>query len=717
MLQLTQKLGSGEMQVQDVPPPMRDNGMVVVKNHYSLISAGTEASSVRAARSNLIEKAKQRPTQLRQVIESAKRQGLMATYRAVQKKLDAYSPLGYSCAGEVVEVGEDVPGIACGDRVACAGAGYANHAEFVSVPANLCVKLPPGADLKLAAFNTVGAIALQGVRQSEIRLGESCVVIGLGLIGQLTCLLLRATGAKVIGIDIDSWAVAFASRHTADLAWERSEPGLENRIAQATQGLGADAVIITASTESTDPVNFAGNISRQKGRVVIVGAVPTGFERDAYYRKELELRMSCSYGPGRYDPVYEEHGLDYPPAYVRWTERRNMQAFQELLQDGRLSLSSLATHEFAFKDASQAYELILARQERYLGILLRYDGTQQLVRRPLPVRESAPRGPGVSIAFIGAGSYAQGNLLPNIPHAANIVRRAVATNNGATSKRVAEKFGFECCTSDAGEMIAREDIDTVFIATRHNSHARYVAAALHAGKRVFVEKPLAMSEEELREVETAYRDAELRDSQPILMAGFNRRFSELVRSAKRALGSGGPMSMVYRVNAGQIPSSHWIQDPAVGGGRIVGEACHFIDLMTFFCGSPPVRAFASALPSPLLLPDVVAITLEFADGSIGSLSYFANGSKAIEKEYFEAHNCGNTAIIRDFRTLELGLGSSVRKSSLRTPDKGQPAMVREFIKALQAGSASPISFEEICAVTRATFAIARSIQERQAIVF
>jgi len=717
MLQLTQKLGSGEMQVQDVPPPMRDNGMVVVKNHYSLISAGTEASSVRAARSNLIEKAKQRPAQLRQVIESVRRQGLMATYRAVQKKLDAYSPLGYSCAGEVVEVGEDVPGIACGDRVACAGAGYANHAEFVCVPANLCVKLAPGADLKLAAFNTVGAIALQGVRQSEVRLGESCAVIGLGLIGQLTCLLLRAAGAKVVGIDIDPWAVEFARRHTADIAWERSEPGLETRIAQITQGLGADAVIITASADSTDPVNLAGSIARQKGRVVIVGAVPTGFERDSYYRKELELRMSCSYGPGRYDPVYEEHGLDYPPAYVRWTERRNMQAFQELIQVGRLPLSSLATHEFAFKNASQAYELILARQEPYLGLLLRYDEAQPLVRRPVAIREGARRGPGVSIAFIGAGSYAQGNLLPNIPQAANIIRRAVATSNGATSKRVAEKFGFECCMSDTGELIARDDIDTVFIATRHNSHARYVSAALRAGKRVFVEKPLAMREDELSEVEAVYRDAELRGSHPFLMTGFNRRFSELVRTAKRALGNGGPMSMVYRVNAGQIPSSHWIQDPAVGGGRIVGEGCHFIDLMTFFCGSLPVRVFASALPSPLHLPDVVAVTLEFSDGSIGSFSYFANGSKVVEKEYFEAHSCGNTAILRDFRTLELGLGSSVRKSSVRTPDKGQPTMMREFMLALQAGSASPISFEEICAVTRATFAIARSTQERQAIVF
>ncbi len=715
MLQLTQQLGSGEMRVQEVPAPMCEPGMVVVKNHYSLISAGTEASSVRAARSNLIQKAKQRPAQLRQVIESVKRQGLKATYRAVQKKLDAYSALGYSCAGEVVEVGEGVLDIACGDLVACAGAGYANHAEIVSVPANLCVKLPPDADLRLAAFNTVGAIALQGVRQSEIRLGETCIVIGLGLIGQLTCLLLRSAGARAIGIDIDPWAVAFANQHTADIAWERGDASLDSRIVQITEGLGADAVIITASSDSTDPINLAGSLARQKGRVVIVGAVPTGFERDAYYRKELELRMSCSYGPGRYDPVYEEHGLDYPPAYVRWTERRNMQAFQELIQHGRLPLAKLVTHEFAFADASKAYELILGRRERYLGILLHYDAVQPLLRRPVLIQEAPSRASSVSIAFIGAGSYAQSNLLPHIPPSQSLVRRAVATSNGATSKRVAEKFGFECCTSDASELIARSDINTIFIATRHDSHARYVVAALRAGKRVFVEKPLAMSLDELNEIEAAYRDARLQGFQPVLMVGFNRRFAELARTVKRALGCGGPVAMLYRINAGLIPVSHWIQDPVAGGGRILGEACHFIDLMTFLCGALPVRVFASALPSPAHLPDVVTATVEFANGSIGSLSYCANGSKVIEKEYLEVHGSGRSAILRDFRSLELAQGGGLRKSSLRTPDKGQPAMVREFLHALETGSAAPIAFDEICAVTRATLAIMQSLRERQAI--
>jgi polar amino acid transport system substrate-binding protein len=714
MLQLTQKLGSGEMRVQEVPAPMCEWGTVVVKNRYSLISAGTEGSSVRAARSSLIQKARQRPAQVRQVIESIKRQGIMATYRAVQKKLDSYSPLGYSCAGEVVAVGEGVPEIVRGDLVACAGAGYANHAEFISVPANLCVKLHRDADLKLAAFNTMGAIALQGVRQSEIRLGENCAVIGLGLIGQLTRRLLCAAGAKAIGIDVDPWAVEVAGRNTTDAAWTRDEPGLEEKISQLTGGLGVDAVIITAATDSTDPINFAGRIARQKGRVVVVGAVPTGFERESYYRKELELRMSCSYGPGRYDPAYEEHGLDYPAGYVRWTEQRNMQAFQEMIHAGRLPLADLITHQFALEDAEKAYDLILAHKERYLGIILRYDAAQPLAHQPVAVHEGVSKEARVSIAFIGAGSYAQGSLLPNLPHSSRIARRAVVTSNGTTSKRVAEKFGFESCTSDPAEILAREDINTVFIATRHDTHARYVAEALRAGKRIFVEKPLALDEDELAGIEALYNDAIANGAQPMLMVGFNRRFSRLAKAAKQALG-GGPMSMVYRINAGQIPASHWIQDPAVGGGRIVGEACHFIDLMTFFCGSLPVRVYASALPGQQQTPDTVTATIEFADGSIGSLSYFANGSKAIEKEYIEAHSFGNTAILRDFSTLELGLGGTVRKSSLRTQDKGQPAMLSKFVQALETGGPSPIPFEEIRAVTRATFGILRSIREHQAV--
>ena len=488
---------------------------------------------------------------------------------------------------------------------------------------------------------------------------------------------------------------------------------LQDRIAWLTDGLGVDAVIIAAATLGTDPINFAGQIARQKGRVVIVGDVPTGFERESYYRKELDLRMSCSHGPGRYDPTYEEHGIDYPPAYVRWSEQRNMQAFQDLTCTGRIDVGCLTTHEFPLENAQQAYDIILKRTERFFGILLRYDAAKPLPK--VPIRVGAMRGSATaSIAFIGAGSYAQGSLLPNLPNDQAVVRRAVVTTNGTTSKRVAEKFRFEYCTSDAGDVLNSTNIDCVFIATRHDSHARYVADALRAGKRVFVEKPVALTEDELGKIDAAYHEALERGGAPVLMVGFNRRFSEFAKAVRRALGN-GPMAMMYRVNAGAIPNSHWIQDPLVGGGRIIGEACHFIDLLTFFCGALPVRVFASAFPNPVRRSDIAAINLEFADGSVGTVCYYANGSRSFDKEYVEIHTSGNTAVIRDFRTLELGLGDRIRKTSLRAPDKGQRAMMREFVEVLKLGGPSPVPFEQVCAVARASFAAVRSIREHKAI--
>ena len=371
MEQLTQKLGSGEMQIQELPIPQLQNGMILVKNHYSLISAGTEGSTVKAARKSLLGKAKERPQQVKQVFEVLKKQGLVQTYRAVVKKLDAYSPLGYSCAGEVIEVADDVRGFKVGDKVACAGAGYANHAEVVSVPVNLCVKLPDDADLSQACYNTLGAIALQGVRQADLRLGETCAVIGLGLIGQLACLQLKASGVRVIGIDVSKAAVDMAATHCADMALTRDTPGINDKISEFTDGLGVDAVIIAAATRSLDPVNFAGAICRKKGSIVVLGAVPTGFDREPYYyKKELTLKMSCSYGPGRYDMSYEEKGQDYPAAYVRWTEKRNMEAFQQLLYSGKIDVSYLTTHNFKFEDAPRAYDIVVNRNEPFLGMVL-----------------------------------------------------------------------------------------------------------------------------------------------------------------------------------------------------------------------------------------------------------------------------------------------------------------------------------------------------------
>ena len=478
MKQLTQKLKDGKLQVLDVPPPVLSRGMVLVRANYSLISAGTEAGTVTTARMSYIEKARSRPKDVKQVVEAFKQKGPVQTYRDVMKKLDAHSALGYSVAGEVVDVAPDVRGFGPGDLVACGGAGYANHAEYVAVPSNLCVRLRPGANLRDAAYNTVGAIALQGIRQADLRLGETCAVIGLGLIGHLTCLMLRASGVRVIGIDVAPSAVELARQHCVDVGFTTDEVGLEGKITEYTGGIGADAVIITAGTSSEGPVNLAGRIARAKGSVVIVGWVGTAFDQDTYYKKELDLRLSCSYGPGRYDPTYEERGIDYPVAYVRWTENRNMQAFQELIQSGSIDQSYVSTHTFKLDDASAAYDMILERNEPFIGILIEYDVESQAPGARVELTK-ARRSGRPTIAFIGAGSYAQGNLLPNIK-GTDVVLRTVMTATGTSARSVADRYGFETATADAGEIWKDETVDTVFVATRHDSHARYALEGLRS---------------------------------------------------------------------------------------------------------------------------------------------------------------------------------------------------------------------------------------------
>lgn len=688
--------------------------MVVIRNHYSLISAGTEGTTVKTARASLIGKAKERPQQVAQVLDVLVKQGPVQTYRAVMKKLDAYSPLGYSSAGDVIEVGAGVTGISVGDLVACAGVGYANHAEIVSVPVNLCVKLQDGADLKRAAYNTLGAIALQGVRQADLRLGESCGVIGLGLLGQLTCLLLRAGGVRTFGIDIDEWAVKTAAEHCADEAWLRSNPALEGMIENATGGIGVDAVIITAGTSSPDPVNFAGAIARKKGTVVMVGNAPTGFERDPHwYKKELQLKMSCSYGPGRYDPAYEEKGLDYPAAYVRWTENRNMQAFQDLIHSGRIRLDYLTTHEVSLEDAPKAYDMILNRTEPFLGIVIKYDVTRPIERKAIKIKEGAPVAK-VGLGFIGAGSYAQGNLLPNIPEDSAFSRVGVICQTGSSSRRVAERFGFEMCTDREEDILENNKVNTVFIATRHDSHARYVLSSLRNGKNVFVEKPLCLTLAELAEIEEVFGKMVAAGKTPALAVGFNRRFSPLSVALKKRLGD-APVSMLYRVNAGAIPAEHWIQDPEIGGGRIVGEACHFIDLLTFFAGSVPKTVYASSLPNPKGLNDIAAINLEFGNGSVGTVMYYANGPKSMPKEYLEVYQAGQAGIIEDFKKLTIQGGKKPLKKSLVTQDKGQKEMVRKFLESIKSGGAPMIPPHEVFTVTRATFAVLESLKSRQSV--
>ncbi|MFO8239831.1 MAG: bi-domain-containing oxidoreductase [Dissulfuribacterales bacterium] len=731
MKQLTQKLKTGTMQILEVPVPDLRSGMVLVRNRFSLISAGTEGGTVTAARKSLLGKAKERPEQVKQVLDTLKAQGPMQTYRAVMKKLDTWSPLGYSCVGEVIDLASDVHEFSVGDFVACGGL-TASHAEVVTVPKNLCVKLPPGADLKKAAYNTLGAIAMQGVRQANLRLGETCAVIGLGLVGQLTAALLKASGTNVIGVDTNPAMVELGGKHCLDLALERDDPGIEDAIASFTKGIGCDSIIIAAASDSLDPVNFAGAIARKKGTIVVVGAVPTGFDRETFYRKELELRMSCSYGPGRYDLSYEEKGIDYPVGYVRWTEKRNMEAFQDLVHSGKIEIDYMTTHIFKLEDAPKAYDMILEKREPSLGILIEYDPQITQITRRIEIAPSAfnLQPAAVSIGFIGAGSYAQGNLLPNIPkNDPAMIRKGIMTSSGTTSRSAAERFGFEFCTSDEKDIFENKDINTVFIATRHDSHAYYVKKALEAGKHVFVEKPLCLTMQELEEIIAVYcktnqineidekdqtdQTNDIEQINQILMVGYNRRFSALSKILKEKIGSGA-MAMLYRINAGGIPADSWIQDPEIGGGRIIGEVCHFIDYLTWLNGSLPLSIHAAAMDDKQGLHDTITISLTFENGSIGTVSYFANGPRTLPKEYIEVYAKGTTSVLTDFKKLEIFGDKKVFSKKLISQDKGQKEMIAQFIKATNTGSPSPIPFQEIYAGSLATFKAIDSLKTGQA---
>lgn len=704
MQQLTQKLGSGDMIIQEVPYPQLGKGMVIVKNHYSIISAGTEGSTVVAARKSLIGKAKERPQQVKQVIDTLKKQGPVQTYRAVMKKLDAYSPLGYSSAGEVIEVGEGVTEFEVGDKVACAGAGYANHAEIVTVPVNLCVKLNPNTNLKDAAYNTLGAISMQGVRQADLRLGESCVIIGLGLLGQLAALILKASGVTVIGVDVSEAAVKQAvDNNVVDLGLTRNAAGVEEQIQNITNGYGADAVIIAAATSSLDPINFAGAIARKKGKVVVLGAVPTGFDRDPFwYRKELELKMACSYGPGRYDLNYEEKGIDYPLPYVRWTEKRNMEAFQNLIATKRIDIDYLTTHEFEFDNAKAAFDLVVSKTEPFTGIALKYDVNKTASKSKIKTSESEQLGK-INISFIGAGSYAQGNLLPNIPETNDVGRVGVLTNTGTTSKRVAEKFKFQFCATNEADVLD-DKTNTVFVATRHDSHGPFVLKSLEANKNVFVEKPLCLLESELESIIDLQSKAN-----KAVMVGFNRRFSPLTTKLKKVIGN-NPMTMIYRINAGAIPGDNWIQDLEIGGGRVLGEVCHFIDYLTYLNGSLPTKISASALPDANQLNDTLNILVQFENGSSGVIGYYANGSKAMTKEYVEVFSAGMSATLNDFKELRIYGKGKPNKTKILNQNKGQKEMVNAFVNGLLSNGESPIPFKDIVAVTKASFKVLESIK-------
>ena len=712
MRQIIQHQKSGQIVVDELPAPKLRAGSVLVRNVFSLISAGTERTSVETAQASMLQKVRSRPDLVRQVLDNVNREGLLATYKKVQERLDNFKELGYSCAGMVIESAVD--DIKEGDRVACAGVGYASHAEIISVPRNLVVKIPEDVGFDEAAFTTVAAIAMQGVRQADPRMGEQVAVIGLGLIGLITVQLLKASGCRVIGLDVSprNFDLALA------LGCDRCAISKSDAIPEVqafTRGYGADAVIITAATNSNEPVELAIQCARKRGTVVVVGAVGMNIPRSPFYEKEINFRISCSYGPGRYDPNYEERGQDYPLGFVRWTENRNMEAVLEMMAQRKLNVSALITHRIPVDESLRAYDIITGKiQEIYLGVLIQYPDISEpiAISRHVDLRRASRPASGRrgALGFIGAGSFTQATLMPPLMKLAPRLR-GVATAKPVNAKNTARKYRFEFYATDADEIINDKDINLVFITSRHDSHARYVAQALRAGKSVFVEKPPALNEEEFETILSAYADAQSAGTTPLLMVGYNRRFSEPLRAIEKMFaGRAEPLAMHCRVNAGFTPSTHWSQHPEQGG-RIIGEGGHFVDAMQFMCGALPTSVYAVALPDAARRynNDNVLVTISFGDGSVGTIQYLANGATAVEKEYLEVFGASKTARMWNFKKLEYAVGRKVSTTSF-SGDKGHAAEMKVLLDSFESGTGSPISLESLTATSRATFAVMESIK-------
>ena len=705
MKQVLQQARTGEVDVVEVPSPKLLPGCVLVRIAASLVSAGTERAASEFASKNLFQKAKARPDLVHEVLNKVRRDGVLSAFNAVRSRLDQPSALGYSSTGTVVGVGEGVADLIVGDRVACAGAGYAVHAEFDCVPRLLVAKVPSeSVSFEEAAFTTVGAVALHGIRTAEAKLGDAVAVIGLGLLGQLTIQLLKAAGCKVVGFDLVEQRAALALQMGADGS---SASPLEFRelCARQSGGRGADTVIITAETPSSDPVNLAGEVARDRAVVVAVGTVGMDIKRPVYYGKELDFRISRSYGPGRYDTAYEQKGRDYPIGYVRWTETRNMEAFLDLLEQRKLDLKSLITQRFPIERAKAAYDLITGKTgEPSLGVLITYSGQAEEVHRFELVPQETPSNAGKSLAIgmFGAGNFATSMLLPAMKQINGVELIGLCSATGSHANHAAQKFGFRYCATEEEKILADPAINTVVVATRHHLHAQQVLAAARAGKHVFCEKPLCLTEEELGEIVTTFEKS---NAGRHLMLGLNRRFAAMAVRMKQFVAQiNEPLMLGYRVNAGYIPADHWVNDPEQGGGRILGEVCHFIDLLSFLAGTLPIEVQTRNVANPgQYSGENAVISLTFANGSQGTITYIASGDKSYSKERIEVFGGGAVAVLEDFRRLELSRDGrkQVFKSRWRQ-DKGHRGEWEAFAEGLREGKGSPIPFVEIVSTTLAT---------------
>jgi predicted dehydrogenase/threonine dehydrogenase-like Zn-dependent dehydrogenase len=686
-----------------------------VRTVASLVSTGTERALLEFTSRGLLGKARSRPDLVRQVLEKVRREGILTTIEAVQRRLDQPMPLGYSSSGWIVEVGEGVTGYRVGDRVVCAGGGYAVHAEYTVVPQNMLAHLPESLDFESGASATLGAIALHGFRLAEAQIGERVAVIGLGLLGLLTAGIARAAGCVVFGVDLSPTRVELARTIGIDAAVRENA---EEVAASFSKGMGFDVVLICADTTSDDPVELGGTIARDRARVVAIGAVGMTIPRRLYYEKELTFLVSRSYGPGRYDPSYEEAGQDYPFSYVRWTEGRNLAAFVNLLAEGKLNVLPLITHRFPIERATEAYDVITdTSDESFLGVLITYPDSSpepvitssRLSLKERPIEPTAT----VQLGALGAGNFATSVLFPALQRIRGIELVGLATATGMTGAHAARKYGFRYATTDEREILADDQINTIAVLTRHHLHARQVIDALRAGKHVFCEKPLTLDKEDLTEIAKA-----VDGSENLLTVGFNRRFAPLAVRLKAFLeGVHEPVSIHYRINAGPLPVEHWLHDPGQGGGRIVGEACHFIDFLTFLLNASPIQVHSKGLPDDgRYQEDNVLLTFNYPDGSVGTIAYLAAGDRTFPKERVEVIGGGCVAVLEDFRRLETSTHGRrrVQRSWLRQ-DKGHRAIWQAFVNEIMGGGSPPIPYDHLFAVTMASFAAVESLHSGEAV--
>lgn len=700
MLALLTDRKSGVVSTYDVPAPELRPGGLLVRTHYSAISTGTERATLELSSKSLLAKAKARPDLVKEVIEYARQNGVKAAYEKVHAKLDTLTSTGYSCAGEVISVGDGVHEFRAGDRVACAGGTYANHAEINFVPRNLAVHIPSQVSTAAASLTTIGAIALQGFRQASVAIGETVAVIGAGLVGVLTIQIVRAAGCRVVAIDRSAQRVKRAAEFGAHLAFAANDPALLSSIKEFSR-YGVDAAILTAATDSVEPAEMAAKLLRDRGRIIVVGAVGMGVSRNNMYTKELSLALSRSYGPGRYDAQYEEAGIDYPIGYVRWTERRNMEAFLDLLATRQIDVTALLEHQYPIDEGTRAYADL--RNGLYTAIL-KYNDASAMSQRTVSAEVAArPRiGDEVRVGCIGAGSFASSVIFPNLQSIKGVRLQSVGTLSGAGAASAQRAFKFHTAEQPS-ELLNDPDVDTVFIVTRHDTHAVRVAQALHSGKPVFVEKPLAIDRQQLAQLQEVYAAQQQAGRAPFLMVGFNRRFAPFTEKIRQFFtGRREPMLLHARINAGYVSHDHWIH---AQGGRIVGEFCHFVDWARAVIGCPIDSVAATSLPNVTPDPsDNIAVTLKFLDGSVANLLYLANGDRSIPKEFFEVFCQGTIARLHDFRILELARNGQVQKfKSLQ--DKGHRRELQLTIDAIRSGNPSPIPFDELVEVTETTFLV------------